>query len=94
MVGFVRAEPRECRTGEVLVELFASGQCRTSGAAHSGHAKCFFGIFRWENIHWGSCSFISVLFMVQEALGWTSPWLQMTSNQGLTWSVRKSSPME
>lgn len=94
LVGFVLIEPCKCRTGEVLVEPFASGQCCTNGVAHSSHTKCFFGIFRWENIHRGGCSFISVLFMVQEALGWTSPWLQMTSNQGLTWSVRKSSPME
>ena len=94
MVGFVLGEPHKCRTGEVLVEPFASGQCRANGVARSGHAKYFFCVFEWENVHWGSCSFIPVLFMVQEALGWTSPWLQMTSNQGLTWSVRKSCPME
>lgn len=42
----------------------------------------------------GSCGFTFVLFMVQEALGWISPWLRMISDQGLTWSVRKYSPME
>lgn len=85
LVGFVLAEPCECRTGAVLEEPFASGQCHTNGKAHSDHAKCFFAIFGCENVHWGSCNFISVLLMVQEALGWTFPWLQMTSNQGLTW---------
>lgn len=33
LVGFVLAEPCECRTGEVLVQLFSSGQYCTNGAA-------------------------------------------------------------
>lgn len=56
--------------------------------------KVFLQCFWVEHTPWGSSSFTPVLFVVQEALGWTSLWLQMTSNQVLTWSVRKSSPME
>lgn len=40
------------------MEPFASAQCCTSRVACSGHAKCLIDVFRWENVHWGNCSFV------------------------------------
>lgn len=80
------------RRTEVVVEPSASEPYKWNISLQSH--KIFLWCFWVGHIHWGSCSFTSVLFVVQEASGWTSPWLRMTSNQVLTWSVRKSSPME